>query len=121
MALHIDSNALYLSAPYARSHAGGHFFFSDMLQDLVKPEDSAAPPNGPIHSVCEMLCNIMASATKAEVGALYTNTRKGEEFCTALQELSHLQPSIPIMTDNTTANEVINDTIKQQRSCAIHM
>eukprot|EP00957_Ditylum_brightwellii_P093684 7133507-Ditylum_brightwellii.AAC.1 len=63
----------------------------------------------------------MASAAEAEIGALYTNARKGEEFCTALQELDHPQLPTPIMTDNNTANGIVNDTIKQRRSLAIDM
>eukprot|EP00957_Ditylum_brightwellii_P115604 8817675-Ditylum_brightwellii.AAC.1 len=63
----------------------------------------------------------MASAAEAEIGALYTNTRKGEEFRTALQELDHPQPPTPIMTDNTTTNRIVNDTIKQRTLRAIDM
>eukprot|EP00957_Ditylum_brightwellii_P196046 14937038-Ditylum_brightwellii.AAC.1 len=63
----------------------------------------------------------MASAAEAEIGALYTNARKGEEFRTALQELNHPQPPMLIMTDNTTANRIVNDMMKQRRSRAIDM
>eukprot|EP00957_Ditylum_brightwellii_P172841 13158077-Ditylum_brightwellii.AAC.1 len=63
----------------------------------------------------------MASAAEAEVGALYTNAWKGEELRTALEEMGHPQPPTPIMTDNTTANGIVNDTIKQRRSRAIDM
>ena len=63
----------------------------------------------------------MASAAEAKVGALYTNARKGEELRTALEEMGHPQPPTPIMTDNTTANGIVNDTVKQRRSRAIDM
>eukprot|EP00957_Ditylum_brightwellii_P197302 15031780-Ditylum_brightwellii.AAC.1 len=53
----------------------------------------------------------MESNAEAEIGALYTNARKGEEFRTALQELNYPQLPTPIMTDNTTANRIVNDTI----------
>eukprot|EP00957_Ditylum_brightwellii_P075646 5749061-Ditylum_brightwellii.AAC.1 len=49
----------------------------------------------------------MVSAAEAKIGALYTNARKGEEFCMALQELDHPQLPTPIMTDNTTANGIV--------------
>eukprot|EP00957_Ditylum_brightwellii_P096755 7369026-Ditylum_brightwellii.AAC.1 len=39
----------------------------------------------------------------------------------ALQELNHPQPPTPIMADNTTANRIVNDTVKQRRLCAIDM
>eukprot|EP00957_Ditylum_brightwellii_P130302 9939585-Ditylum_brightwellii.AAC.1 len=63
----------------------------------------------------------MASATEAEVGALYTNARKGEELRTALEEMGHPQPPTPIVIDNTTANGIVNDTVKQRRLRAIDM
>eukprot|EP00957_Ditylum_brightwellii_P131791 10050235-Ditylum_brightwellii.AAC.2 len=63
----------------------------------------------------------MASAAKTKIGMLYTNARKGEEFRAALQELNHPQPPTPIMTENTTADGIINDTIKKHRLRAIDM
>eukprot|EP00957_Ditylum_brightwellii_P065611 4975907-Ditylum_brightwellii.AAC.1 len=119
MVLHIHSNASYLSAPGACSRIGGHFFLSDRTINLTKPEESVTPPNGPIHSICELICNVMAPAAKAEIGALYTNARKGEKFQMTPQELNHPQPPTPIMADNTTANGIVNDTVKQRRSRAI--
>eukprot|EP00957_Ditylum_brightwellii_P011867 894302-Ditylum_brightwellii.AAC.1 len=121
MVLHIHSDASYLSAPRARTRAGGHFFLSDRPSNPTKPKESVAPPNSPIHLVCKLLCNVMTSTTKAEIGALYTNARKGEEFRTALQELNHPQLPTPIMTGNTTTNGSVNDTIKQRRLRAIDM
>eukprot|EP00957_Ditylum_brightwellii_P210434 15364964-Ditylum_brightwellii.AAC.1 len=35
--------------------------------------------------------------------------------------MGHPQPLTPIMTDNTTANGIVNDTVKKRRSCAIDM
>eukprot|EP00957_Ditylum_brightwellii_P113909 8683920-Ditylum_brightwellii.AAC.1 len=67
MVLHIHSDVLYLSAPHARSRAGGHFFLSNRPRNPDKPEESVAPPNGPIHSVCELLRNVMASVAEAEI------------------------------------------------------
>jgi hypothetical protein len=36
-----------------------------------------------------------------------------------LEELGHLQPTTPLKTDNTTANGIANDTVKQKRSKAM--
>eukprot|EP00957_Ditylum_brightwellii_P012435 939761-Ditylum_brightwellii.AAC.1 len=63
----------------------------------------------------------MALAAEAKIGALYANARKGEELQTALEEMGHPQLLTPIMTDNTTANRIVNDMVKRQRSCAIDM
>ena len=38
-----------------------------------------------------------------------------------LEEMGHPQPPTPIKTDNTTANGIINGSLKQQRSKAIDM
>eukprot|EP00957_Ditylum_brightwellii_P194052 14778627-Ditylum_brightwellii.AAC.1 len=80
MVLHIHSDASYLSAPPMLSRFGGHFFLSNMPQDLKKPEDSQPQPNRPIHSVCKHICNAMVLTTEAEIKALYTNAHRGEKF-----------------------------------------
>eukprot|EP00957_Ditylum_brightwellii_P145847 11105522-Ditylum_brightwellii.AAC.1 len=54
----------------------------------------------------------MASAAEAEVGTLFTTIKKRKELCTALKEMGHKQPPTPIRTDNTTANEIVNDTVR---------
>eukprot|EP00957_Ditylum_brightwellii_P113023 8618622-Ditylum_brightwellii.AAC.1 len=63
----------------------------------------------------------MAYAAEAKIGVLYTNVCKGEDLCTALEEMGHLQPLTPIMTDNTTASGIVNGMVKQRRSYAIDM
>ena len=40
---------------------------------------------------------------------------------TTLAELGHPQPPTPIRTDNSTANGIVNSTIRQNRSKAIDM
>eukprot|EP00957_Ditylum_brightwellii_P195333 14882335-Ditylum_brightwellii.AAC.1 len=71
--------------------------------------------------VCEVIHNGMASMAEAEIGALHSNTRKGEELCLALTEMGHPQPPTPVLTDNSTACGIVNKTVKQQRTCAIDM
>eukprot|EP00957_Ditylum_brightwellii_P045240 3429411-Ditylum_brightwellii.AAC.1 len=66
MVLYIHSDSSYISAPHTRNKAGGHFFLGDKPQDAKKPEDSPNLPNSSIHSVCELLCNVMASAAKVK-------------------------------------------------------
>eukprot|EP00957_Ditylum_brightwellii_P203945 15336885-Ditylum_brightwellii.AAC.1 len=121
MVLHIHSDASYLSAPQAQSRTNGHFFLSKRPPNTSKPGATTTLLNGAVHSVCELLCNIMALAAEAEVGVLYTNAWKGEELCTALEEMGHPQPPTPIMTGNTTTNRIVNDTVKQRTLCAIDM
>eukprot|EP00957_Ditylum_brightwellii_P021751 1640881-Ditylum_brightwellii.AAC.1 len=64
---------------------------------------------------------VMASAAEAEIGALFFNTRKGEELRLALTEMGHPQPPTPVMTDNSTACGIINSTVRQRRTRAIDM
>eukprot|EP00957_Ditylum_brightwellii_P083973 6382807-Ditylum_brightwellii.AAC.1 len=67
-----------MSEPQARSWAGGHFFLSEPSTDPNKPPASNVPLNGPVHSVCKIMRQVTASAAEAEIGALFSNTRKGE-------------------------------------------
>jgi hypothetical protein len=48
----------------------------------------------------------MASAAKAELGALYLNTKEAVYLRQIFIEMGHLQAQSPIQTDNTTAKEV---------------
>ena len=40
---------------------------------------------------------------------------------TTLEEMGHPQPPTPVRTDNSTAEQIVNDPCKQQRSRAIDM
>eukprot|EP00957_Ditylum_brightwellii_P211628 15366396-Ditylum_brightwellii.AAC.1 len=121
MTLHIHSNASYLSAPQARSKAGGQFFLSAKPINPKNPRDTKVPLHRPVHSVYTVIRNIMALAAEAKIWALYAKVQKEKELQTALEEMGHPQPLTPIMTDNTTANRIVSNTVKQQRSCAIDM
>ena len=71
MILNIHSDASYLSTPKARSRAGGYFFLRSIPQD--------AEPiiiNGAIHVTCTILKLVAASATEAELGALFLNAQE---------------------------------------------
>eukprot|EP00957_Ditylum_brightwellii_P140161 10680087-Ditylum_brightwellii.AAC.1 len=63
----------------------------------------------------------MASTAEAEIGALYSNARKGEELRLALTEMGHPQLPTPVLTDNSTTCGIINITVKQRRTRAIDM
>jgi len=58
--------------------------------------------------------SILASATKAKVGALFYNAQDGTMLRTTLKELGHPQPATPIQTDNAVADGIVNDCVKQQ-------
>eukprot|EP00957_Ditylum_brightwellii_P128527 9803600-Ditylum_brightwellii.AAC.1 len=121
MVLHIHSDASYMSAEEVRSQAGGRFYLSAASADPTKQLATPSPPNGPVHTVCKVICNIMSSAAEEEIGALYVNTRKDEELRLALKEMGHPQPPTPVMTDNSMACGIANKMVKQHRTRAIDM
>jgi hypothetical protein len=68
MILNVHSNASYLSAPGARSQAGGYFFLGSIPVD-----GDPIKLNGAIHITCTILKLVAASAAEAELGALFLN------------------------------------------------
>mgnify|MGYP006356563395 FL=1 len=124
MALHVASDASYLSAPKARSRASGFHFLSSLPRDPTKPPVATDPPppaNGAINIVCKIMREVLASATEAELAAVYLNSKESCPIRICLEELGHPQPPTPIQTDNSTAAGIANDTVKQKRSKAIDM
>jgi hypothetical protein len=94
---------------------------SSNSRDPTKVQTENPPPNGPIHTVCHKLRNVMASAAEAEVGGLFVNGQDAVPLRTTLKELNHLQPPTPIKTDNSTASEIANNTLKERKSRAMDM
>ena len=119
MCLHIHSDASYLSESKARSRAGGIFFLSS--KPSSSPNAPPPPPNGPVHIVSNIMRNVMASATEAEVGACFHNAQDACPIRTTLNEMGWPQPTTPIQVDNSCAAGILNDTVKQRRSKAIDM
>ena len=65
--------------------------------------------------------NVLSSATEAEIGAIFLNCQQAEIIRTTLLELGHPQPTTHIITDNATANNIINGHAKQKRTKAMDM
>eukprot|EP00804_Cyclotella_cryptica_P023112 CCRYP_000353-RD/>CCRYP_000353-RD protein AED:0.34 eAED:0.30 QI:0/0/0/1/0/0/2/0/454 len=68
MVLAVHSDASYLSEPKARSRAAGHFFLSTAA--------AASPNNGANLNIAHIIKHVMASATEAELAALYIVARE---------------------------------------------
>jgi hypothetical protein len=109
MILNVHSDALYLSAPKARSRAGGYFFLGSLPCD-----GDPIKLNGAIHVTCTILKLVAASAAEAELGALFLNAQEAKVIRLVLAELGHPQPPTPIHIDNTTTVGIVNNTIKRQ-------
>jgi hypothetical protein len=117
MILHTDSDASYLSESNSRSTAGGYHY----LSNKTSASHPDPPLNGAILIICQILREIVASASEAELAALFHNCREACPLRITLEELGHNQPATPVKTDNSTAAGIINDTVKQKRSKAIDM
>jgi hypothetical protein len=74
MILHVDSDALYLTAPHARSRAGGYHYLSNAPITHDKNELIAA--NGAINILCQVMREVVSSAAEAELAALFHNARE---------------------------------------------
>jgi len=109
MILNVHSDASYLSAPKARSRAGGYFFLGSLPRD-----GNPIKLNGAIHVTCTILKLVAASAAEAKLGALFLNAQEAKVICLVLAELEHPQPPAPIHIDNTTTVGIVNNTIKRQ-------
>jgi hypothetical protein len=120
MTLHIHSDASYLSAPKARSRVGGHFFLSAASPNPLKPPVNT-PDNGPVHTECKTIRNVLASAAEAELAGLFHNGQMAIALRHALLELGHPQPPTPIQTDNSTACGIVTSSIRQRKSKSMDM
>jgi hypothetical protein len=111
MILNVHSDASYLSAPKAQSHAGGYFFLGSIPQD-----SEPIIINGDTHITCTILKLVAASAAEAKLGALFLNAQEAKVLRLVLEELGHPQPPAPIHINNTTTVGIVNNTIKRQWS-----
>jgi hypothetical protein len=114
MILHIHSNASYLSVSNARNRLRGLF----CCGDKSPRKDNL---NGSILNVDSVIKNMVASASESEVGACSHNAQSGAPLRVTLAELGHTQPPTHILTDNSTAFGILNETIRQKRSKALDM
>eukprot|EP00957_Ditylum_brightwellii_P101756 7754864-Ditylum_brightwellii.AAC.1 len=118
MILYIHSDAAYMVLPEARLRVGGYFYLSNKH---TTKNIADVPTNGAIHNECSTIRNVMGSAAEAEVGGLYANFQRGEEFHTALTKMGHPQPATIVITDNSIAGGIVNSRFKQHRTRAMDM
>ena len=118
MILHISSDTSYLSEPNARICVGVHFPIADkhVGKDIPRPN-----LNVPIHTVSNILRNVMSSSREAKVAALFHNSKDGIMIRNTLIEMGHPQPPTPVQTDNSFAKGFENRRVKQRRSKSINM
>ena len=108
MILNVHSDASYLSAPKARSRAGGYFFLGSLPRD-----GDPIKLNGSIHITCTILKLVAASAAEAELGALFLNAQEAKVLRLTLAELGHPQPPTPDIGRGATASRPFEaETVK---------
>eukprot|EP00957_Ditylum_brightwellii_P069429 5271501-Ditylum_brightwellii.AAC.1 len=86
-----------------------------------KGEKGMTKHNCAVLPIVQIIKNFMSSATEAELGATFINAKEALYLKTILEEIGYPQPSIKIHMDNSTANEIVNGTIKQKYSKAVDM
>ena len=113
MILALHSDASYLSEPGAKSRAGGHFY--------LKNKTDRESNNGAILTLSKIIKHVMSSASEAETAALFLNCKAAIPLRHALEEMGHPQPKTPVVTDNSSAEGLINKTMIPKRAKAHDM
>jgi hypothetical protein len=77
--------------------------------------------NGTGLNIAQIIKSLMSSAAKAELGALYINTRQAIPQRKLLEEISHPQPPTLMQTDNSTALGFFTSNIQPRQTKAMDM
>ena len=121
MCLWIDSDTSFASIRNAHSRVGGFFYISLHPSEIQKHHDP--PLNGPIFVLCRIMKIVLSSATEAEYGRIFINSKEGVPTRTTLQELCHNQPKMgtPLKIDNSTAHGIVHNNVRQNKSRCFDM
>jgi hypothetical protein len=85
------------------------------------PQAGKLANSGAIHVYCCVMKEVLSSAAKAELGALFHNSKEACPLQTALIKMGHPQNPTTLFTNNSTAARISNSTVKQRRSKAINI
>ena len=99
MIISCDSDAAYLVAPKSQSRAGGYHYLGNKAGTQF---------NGPIYVLANIIKVFIGSAVEAEVDGLYMNALELSPMRMTLGELDHPQLVIPLKTDNSTVDGIMN-------------
>jgi hypothetical protein len=79
--------------------------------------------NGPIYIYTKLILAVMSAAAEAKCGGLYLNPKELVRMRNTLVELGHpqLPDSTHIRTGNSTADGIMNRTVKPKRSKSMDM
>ena len=113
MIMAVHSDASYLSESKARSRSGGHFYLTNV--------DDEEFQNGAVLTLSSIIKHIMASASEAELAAMFYNSREAIPLRVTLEEMGHPQPATRITVDNQTACGLTKCTMVPKKSKAMDM
>ena len=113
MILCAHADAGYLNESRSRSRAGAHIYHSE--------DEPYQRYNKAILSIAQIIKFVMASASEAELAALFITAREMIPQRQTLIGMGWPQPKSPIQTDNSTAAGVTNKTIVPRRSKMMDM
>ena len=92
--------------PESRRCYAGHFCLSDWPSpSTIKPNPKR---NGPIHTECKTIHNVVSSASEDETCGTFNNGKTTMEMQPDLIALDHKQPGTPLKTDNSTTEGFVN-------------
>ena len=72
--------------------------------------------NGAIVTLSNIIKHVMDSASESEVEAVFYNCKAAISLRSALHEMGHQQPKTPTITDNKSAEGLINKTMTSKAS-----
>ena len=79
------------------------------------------PRNGAIDSISSIIPTVVSAASEAEIAGLFVNGQAAVAARNTLADFGYPQAATPMVTDNTTANGIANNTVRLKRSKAIDM
>lgn len=121
MRLYWTSDAAYLSERFGGSRFAGIGMLGDTPRPGAKSSDGPAFTNGVLRAVSVRSDVQLSSAAESELGGLFCNGKHAVEMRTILESLGYPQPPTWLETDNTTACNLANGTVKTRTAKAMDM
>ena len=97
------SDAGFHNESHGRSRSGAHMFLAE--------DEPILKWNEPVFTIAQIMKFDMASASEAELGAMFITAESRVSQRNTLEEMGWKQPCSPIQTDNSAAADVVNNTI----------
>ena len=114
MILALDTDASYLSDLDGKSRAAAYMYLSK--------KDQPDFNNGAIMVLSTIIKHVMASASEAEMAALFYGCKQAIPLRVTLEEMGHPQPGpTPVTTDNSTAHGLTLDKMIPKASKSMDM